>query len=64
MTRLYNMYFNMMSNLKNEKGQGMVEYVLIIALIGVALIVAFTGVKDQIALKFLEVKAALAPATP
>jgi Flp pilus assembly pilin Flp len=62
------MYFNMMSNLKNnlkdEKGQGMVEYILIIALIGIALIVAFTGVKDQIVIKFDEVKAALAPATP
>jgi Flp pilus assembly pilin Flp len=61
------MYFNMKCNLKNrldnEKGQGMVEYVLIIALIGVALIITFTGVKDQIVIKFNEVKEALKPAT-
>jgi len=64
-TRLYNVYYNMKCNLKNslnnEKGQGMVEYILIIALIGIVLIASFTGVKDQLVLKFDEVKAALVP---
>ncbi|MDF2520097.1 MAG: hypothetical protein K0R84_725, partial [Clostridia bacterium] len=44
MTRLYNMYFNTMSNLrenlKNKRGQGMVEYVLIIAFIAIVVMVA------------------------
>lgn len=68
MARLYNVYYNLKCNLKNnldnEKGQGMVEYILIIALIGLVLIASFSEVKDQIALKFDTVKAALAPATP
>lgn len=63
MTKLYNMYFNMMCNLKDKKGQGMVEYILIIALIGIVLIVTLTGVGDAIKAKFIEVKNALAPTT-
>jgi pilus assembly protein Flp/PilA len=55
MTRLYNMYFNMMSNLKNKKGQGMVEYVLIIALIAIIVMAALSPLGDQIAIKFNEV---------
>lgn len=59
MTKLYNMYFNMMCNLKNKKGQGMVEYILIIALIGVVLIVTLTDVGTAIKNKFVEVQNAL-----
>ncbi|MGB7605270.1 MAG: Flp family type IVb pilin [Lutisporaceae bacterium] len=59
MTKLYNMYFNMKCNLKDKKGQGMVEYILIIALIGVVLIVTLTGVGDAIKAKFVEVQTAL-----
>lgn len=59
MTKLYNMYFNMKCNLKDKKGQGMVEYILIIALIGVVLIVTLTGVGDAIKAKFVEVQNAL-----
>ena len=59
MTRLYNMYFNMMSNLKNnlkdEKGQGMVEYVLIIALIAIVAMVALTPMGTAIKIKFNEI---------
>lgn len=55
MTRLYNMYFNMMSNLKNKKGQGMVEYVLIIALIAIIVMAALSPLGDAIAAKFKEV---------
>lgn len=64
MTRLYNMYFNMMSNLKNKKGQGMVEYVLIIALIAVVVMVALTPLGTMIATKFGEVTGKLTPAAP
>lgn len=59
MTKLYNMYFNMMSNLKNKRGQGMVEYVLIIALIAIIVMVALGPLGEQIALKFDEVYAKL-----
>ena len=59
MTRLYNMYFNMMSNLtsklKDEKGQGMVEYVLIIALIAIVAMVALTPMGAAIKTKFNEI---------
>jgi len=33
---------------KNEEGQTLVEYALIIALVSVALVVALTGLKDSI----------------
>lgn len=59
MTKLYNMYYNMMSNLKdnlkNEKGQGMVEYVLIIALIAIIVMAALSPLGEQIKIKFNEV---------
>ena len=54
MTRLYNMYFNMMSNLKNKRGQGMVEYVLIIGLIAILVITALSPLGGAIAKKFTE----------
>jgi pilus assembly protein Flp/PilA len=55
MTKLYNMYFNMMNNLKNKKGQGMVEYVLIIAFIAIVVMLAITPLGTAIAGKFTEV---------
>lgn len=54
MTKLYNMYFNMMSNLKNKRGQGMVEYVLIIGLIAILVITALSPLGTEIAAKFTE----------
>lgn len=59
MTRLYNMWFNLMGNLKNNKGQGMVEYVLIIAFIAVVLILTLTNLGASIGAKFTEVINAL-----
>lgn len=41
--------------LKDESGQGMVEYALIIALIAVAVIVAITTLSDSIGGKFNQV---------
>jgi len=56
------MYFNMMSNLKNKRGQGMVEYVLIIALIAIIVMAALSPLGTIIATKFGEVTAKLTPA--
>ena len=64
MTKLYNMYFNMMSNLKNKRGQGMVEYVLIIALIAIVAMLALTPLGNIIATKFGEITGKLTPLTP
>jgi pilus assembly protein Flp/PilA len=62
------MYFNMMSNLKNKKGQGMVEYVLIIGLIAILVIGALSPLGGAIATKFktltTEVTKAGVPTTP
>ena len=44
---------------RDEEGQGMVEYGLIIALVAVGLIVALTAMKDQIAAVFTKIGAAL-----
>lgn len=52
MTKLYNMYFNIKCNLKNKKGQGMVEYVLIIGLIAILVIGALSPLGDAISAKF------------
>ncbi len=41
--------------LKDESGQGMVEYALIIALIAVAVILAITTLSGQISSKFGQV---------
>lgn len=65
MTRLYNVYFNMMSNLKNsvkdEKGQGLVEYVLIIAVIALGVITTMGLVTGQLKTTFDAIKAGLTP---
>lgn len=45
--------------LKNEKGQGMVEYGLIIALVSVVVIVVLGDMGDNLILKFQEIVDAL-----
>lgn len=46
---LTNLYVRLMNSLKNEKGQGMVEYALIIGLVAVILIGAIVAFRGQIA---------------
>lgn len=41
--------------LNNEKGQGMVEYGLILALVSVVVIVVLTGIGDNLFAKFTEI---------
>jgi pilus assembly protein Flp/PilA len=45
--------------LRNQRGQGMVEYALIIALIAVALIAALTGLGSAIGVIFGKITASL-----
>jgi len=54
----------MMCNLKNKRGQGMVEYVLIIAFIAIVVMLAITPLGTAISNKFKEVTTKLTtPAT-
>lgn len=48
MDKLIGYYIRLQNVLRSEKGQGMVEYALIIALVAVALITALTGLKNGI----------------
>lgn len=54
-TRLYNYWYNIKETVKDNKGQGMVEYALIIGLVAVLLIVGLTSMKDSIAGAFGEI---------
>lgn len=47
------------THLGNEKGQGMIEYVLLVALIAIVLILVLTNVGTGITAKFQEVVDAL-----
>lgn len=55
------MYFikHVSSKVKNEEGQGMVEYALLVGLIAIVVIVALKLLGPAIALKFTEIKDAL-----
>ena len=56
---------NLISRLiKEESGQGMVEYGLIIALVAVAAIVALTGVGTQLGVIFNNIKEKLTVTLP
>ena len=45
--------------LRNQRGQGMVEYALIIALIAVALVLALTGLRTAIGTVFSNITSSL-----
>lgn len=51
-TKLYNYWYNIKETIRNKKGQGMVEYALIIGLIAVVVMVALGSMGDQIKIKF------------
>ncbi len=56
---LFNMWLKVKEALNNKKGQGMVEYVLIIAFIAVVVIIALTPLGTAISAKFTEIVTAL-----
>ncbi|MDD4504406.1 MAG: Flp family type IVb pilin [Clostridiaceae bacterium] len=63
-TRLYNYWYNIKETLKDKKGQGMVEYALIIGLIAVVLITVLTNMGGGIKSKFQDIVNALTTTTP
>jgi pilus assembly protein Flp/PilA len=54
-TRLYNYLYDIKETLKDKKGQGMVEYALIIGLVAVLLIAGLTALKGGIAGTFTKI---------
>lgn len=55
MMYLYVYLSNVLRDLKEEAGQGMAEYGLILALVALAVIVALTAVGTQLNTKFAEI---------
>ena len=51
-TRLYNSWYDIKETIKDKKGQGMVEYALIIGLIAVVVITLLTTMGTDIKAKF------------
>ncbi|MDD3705092.1 MAG: Flp family type IVb pilin [Clostridiaceae bacterium] len=58
-TRLYNYWYDIKETLKDEKGQGMVEYALIIGLIAVVVIGVLGTMGGSIEAKFQDIVTAL-----
>jgi len=58
-TRLYNIWYDIKETVKDRKGQGMVEYALIIGLVAVLLVGGLTLLKDDIAAAFTKITTAL-----
>ena len=63
MLMVYGMVEKMRALLKDEKGQGLAEYALILVLVSIAAIGAMTLLGDQIETVFGQIKAALIPAS-
>ncbi|KUO74166.1 MAG: hypothetical protein APF77_11665 [Clostridia bacterium BRH_c25] len=53
--RLYNFWYDIKERINDKKGQGMVEYALIIGLIAVVLIIVLGDMGTSIKLKFQEI---------
>lgn len=58
-TKLYNYWYNIKKTINNKKGQGMVEYALIIGLVAVLLIVGLQALQIDIAAQFTKITDAL-----
>jgi pilus assembly protein Flp/PilA len=52
LTRMYNIWYDIKETMKDKKGQGMVEYALIIGLIAVVVIGLLTTMGTDIKAKF------------
>ena len=59
MKRLFNYWYDIKETLKDKKGQGLVEYALIIGLVAVLLIGSLTLLKDDIIAAFTRITTAL-----
>lgn len=60
-TKLYNFWYEIKETLKDKKGQGMVEYALIIGLVSVVAILVLGSMGGNIVAKFQEIVTALTP---
>lgn len=58
-TRLYNIWYDIKETMKDKKGQGMVEYALIIGLVAVLLIGALGFLQDDIEAVFTQITNAM-----
>lgn len=58
-TKLFNFWYNIKETVKDNKGQGMVEYALIIGLIAVVVITVLTTMGGSITAKFQSIVDAL-----
>lgn len=59
LTKMYNIWYDIKKIMKDKKGQGLVEYALIIGLIAVVLIVALQNVEGGISGVFQKIVTAL-----
>ncbi|MBP7072015.1 MAG: Flp family type IVb pilin [Clostridia bacterium] len=59
--RLYNFWYDIKETLKDKKGQGMVEYALIIGLVAIVVMGALGLMGDEIGLQFDQITEALTP---
>jgi pilus assembly protein Flp/PilA len=59
MIKMYNFLYDIKERIKDKKGQGMVEYALIIGLVAVLLISSLTFLKDDIISVFTKITTAL-----
>ena len=59
MVKMYNLWYDIKERIKDKKGQGMVEYALIIGLVAVVLVVALNALEVDIAAAFKKITDAL-----
>jgi pilus assembly protein Flp/PilA len=57
-----NLFYSLIAKLQGQKGQGLVEYALIIALVSVVLVAALTTLQGDIGGVFADIGATMNPA--